>query len=112
MALELSRQRMRQHALDQFKHIRTCVLARELCLLIRTSRVTFNTEDVHHCCNFISNLCKEAGCEEPSDLCAKAAETVTESEETYLTLCEESCKRCGESRQPKRPKPERTGYVA
>ena len=57
-------------------------------------------------------LCKEAGCVEPSGLCSKAAEAVMESEENYLTLCEESCKRCGESKQPRRPKPERTVYVA
>jgi hypothetical protein len=113
MALELTRQRMRAQVLDRFKFIRTCVLARELCLLVRSNRVAFNKEDIQECCSFISKLCKEAGCEEPSGLCAKAAEAIMESEEAYLNFCEQSCKKCGESRQPSRPKtPERNVYVA
>jgi hypothetical protein len=112
MALKLSRQRARKRVLEQFKHIRTCVLARELCLLVRTNRAVLNKKDVRDCCSFISKLCREAGCKEPSDLCAKAAETVMESEETYLKLCEQSCKKCSESRRPGRPPPERTVYVA
>lgn len=115
MTLELSRERMRKQVIDQFKFIRTCVLARELCLLVRTNRVTFNKEDVLECCGFISKLCKEAGCGEASDLCAKAAEAVMGSEETYLDLCGQSCKKCGEARRPSRPgipQPERTVYVA
>lgn len=115
MALELSRERMRKQVLDRFKHVRTCVLARELCLLVRTNRVALNKEDVSECCSFISKLCKEAGCEEASDLCAKAAEAVMGSEETYLKLCAQSCKKCGEARRPSRPRrsePERRVYVA
>jgi len=106
--LELSRQRMRKRTLNQFKHIRTCILARELCLLVRTNRVVFNAKDAHECCAFVSKLCKEAGCEEPGDLCGKAAEAVLTSEEKYLQLCEQSSMKCGESR---RPAPERTAYV-
>ena len=115
MALELSRERMRKQVLDHFKYIRTCVLARKLCLLVRTNRVTFNIEDVRECCGFISKLCEGAGCEEASDLCAKAAEAVMESEETYLDLCVQSCKKCGEAgrpSRPRRPEPERRVYVA
>jgi len=115
MTLELSRERMRKQVLDRFKFIKTCVLARELCLLVRTNRVTFNKEDVHECCGFISKLCEEAGCEDASDLCAKAAEAIMKSEETYLDLCGQSCKKCGEARRPSRPmgpQPERTVYVA
>ena len=107
--MELSRQRMREHTLDQFKHIRTCILARELCLLVRTNRVAFNAEDAREHCAFIAKLCDEAGCKEQSDLCSKAAEAVLTSEEKYLELCEQSCMKCGESR---RPAPERTTYVA
>ena len=107
--MELSRQRTREHALNQFKHIRTCILARELCLLVRTNRVAFNVEDAHECCGFVAKLCKEAGCEEPADLCGKAAESVLASEEKYLELCSQSCMKCGESR---RPAPKRTMYVA
>ena len=112
MALELSRQRMRTQALDRFKFVKTCVLARELCLLVRTNRVAFNKEDVQECCGLISKLCREAGCEEPSEICAKASEAVTESEESYLNFCEQSCQKCGESRRPVRAKPERNVYVA
>jgi hypothetical protein len=110
--LELSRERARKQALDQFKNTRTCALALELCLLIRTHRAVLEKEDVHECCSFISNLCKEAGCMEASELCAKAAETVLGSEKSYLELCEHSLKKCSESRQPRRQSPERATYVA
>jgi len=110
MTLELSRQKMRERALDQFKHLRTCVLARELCLLVRANRVTFDVKDAHSCCAFVAKLCREAGCEEPSELCSKAAEAVLTSEERYLELCEQSCKKCSESRQPREPQRVETGY--
>ncbi|MDH5391248.1 MAG: hypothetical protein OEX10_08875 [Candidatus Bathyarchaeota archaeon] len=110
MALELSRQRVRERALDRFKQLRTCVLARELCLLVRSNRVTFNLKDVEDCCVFIAKLCGEAGCEEPSELCSKAAESVLKSEERYLELCEQSCKKCSESRRPRKPSRMETRY--
>jgi hypothetical protein len=113
MTLEITRQKMRERTLDQFKHIRTCVLARELCMLVRANRVALTKEDVHECCSFIAKLCKEAGCDEPSELCSKAAEAVLGSEEEYLKLCAQSCRKCSESRQPKREGPERQAhYVA
>ena len=115
MTMELSRQRAQKLVLDRFKHVRTCVLARELCLLVRTNRVALNKEDARYCCSFISKLCDEAGCKEASDLCAKAVEVVMKNEEEYLNLCAESCKKCGELRRPRRPRrptPERTVYVA
>jgi len=113
MTLELSRQKMREQALDRFKHLRTCVLARELCLLVRANRVTFDVKDAHDSCAFIAELCREAGCEEPSALCSKAAEAVLKSEEKYLELCEQSCGKCSESRLPKRPqRAENAYYVA
>jgi hypothetical protein len=65
-------------------YIRTCVLARELCLIIRTHRGVLEKQDVNNWCGFISGLCKKAGCEEAGALCAKAAEAVLESEEKYL----------------------------
>jgi len=102
---------MRDEVLRRFKHIRTCVLARELCLLVRTNRVALNPEDVRECCLFISKLCEEAGCKEPSDLCRKAAEAVLTDEEKYLELCQQSCMKCGESRRPRREAARRT-YVA
>ena len=69
-------------------------------------------EDVRDFCGFISKLCEEVGCGEASELCKKAAEAVMESEERYLELCEQSCKKCGESRQPRTPTTERSVYVA
>ena len=110
--LELSRRKMRESALDRFKHIRTCVLARELCLLVRTNRMSFDVRDAHDCCSFVAGLCREAGCQEPSDLCSKAAEAVLTSEEKYLELCSQSCMKCGESRRPVPRAPKRTMYVA
>ncbi|MCW3978034.1 MAG: hypothetical protein NWE77_08885 [Candidatus Bathyarchaeota archaeon] len=113
--MEITRQMMREQMLQKFKHIRTCVLARELCLLIRSNRVALDPKDVHECCAFIAKLCKEAGCTDPSELCQKAAEEVPTSEKEYLGLCMQSCHKCGESRRPSRksrPIPERTPYVA
>ena len=113
MTLEITRQKMREHTLDRFKHIRTCVLARELCMLVRANRVALTKEDAHQCCSFIAKLCKEAGCDEPSELCSKAAEAVLGSEEEYLKLCEQSMRKCSESRRPRRVGPERqVHYVA
>jgi hypothetical protein len=98
--MELSRQKMREQILSRFKFIKTCILARELCLLVRTNRATLNSKDVHECCSFVAELCREAGCEEPSALCSKAAEAVLTSEKEYLEICGQSCIKCGESRQP------------
>ena len=111
--LELSRKKMRENTLGRFKFIKTCVLARELCLLVRTNRVVFNVKDAHNCCAYIATLCREAGCKEPSDLCSKAAEAVLASEERYLEICGQSCLKCGESRRPVATrKPNRNTYVA
>jgi hypothetical protein len=110
--LELSRERARKQVLDLFKHTRTCGLALELCLLVRTHRAALEKQDVHDCCNLVSELCEETGCQEASKLCAKAAEAVVESEKTYLELCEQSQRKCSESRQPKKRSPERATYVS
>ncbi len=107
--MEVTRRKLREEVLKRFKYIRTCVLARELCLLIRSNRAVLDPKDVHECCLFISNLCKEAGCVEPSELCRKAAEAVLTDEEKYLELCKQSCMKCGEAR---RPIPKRQTYVA
>ncbi len=109
--MELSRKRVREKTLDKFKYIRTCVLARELCLLVRTNRVAFNPEDAQQCCSFVSKLCKEAGCVEQSGLCSQAAEAVGKDEEQYLDLCRQSCSKCGEARRPT-TKRKKTSYVA
>jgi len=110
--MELSRQQLREQALSRFKYIKTCILARELCLLVRTNRVAFNLKDASECCNFISQLCKEAGCAEQSELCGKASEAVLISEEKYLDLCQQSCMKCGESRRPPQAQKKPTNYVA
>jgi len=110
--LKISLEKARRQVLDQFKYVKTCVLARELCLMIRSHRAVLEKQDVHNCCSFISKLCKEAGCTEAGELCAKAAEAVLGSEEEYLELCEQSCKKCSESRLPKRLPSDRAVYVA
>lgn len=110
--MELSRQQLREQALSRFKYIKTCILARELCLLVRTNRVAFNVKDASDCCNYIAQLCKEAGCEEQSALCSQAAEAVLLSEEKYLDLCKQSCMKCGESRAPAHIKKKPGNYVA
>jgi len=110
--MELSRKQLREQAISRFKYIKTCVLARELCLLVRTNRVAFNFKDAHECCSFISQLCREAGCTEQSDLCGKAAEAVLDSEEKYLELCQQSCMKCGEERRPAQVQKKPTNYVA
>jgi len=108
--LELSRQMLREKTLSRFNYVRTCVLARELCLLVRTNRVAFSTDDVKQCCGLISKLCSEAGCTEQSELCRQAAEVVKKDEEKYLEFCQQSCTKCGESREPLQKK--KTSYVA
>lgn len=109
--MEMTRQEMRQHALDQFTYVRTCVLARELCLLVRSSRVALDVEDVRECCLFISDLCREACCKEASDLCAEAAEAVLKDEKRHLELCEQSCTLCHEGRFPAETRAERAPYI-
>jgi hypothetical protein len=110
--LELSRQQVRKNALSRFKYLRTCMLARELCFLVRDNRAVLEKTDVRSCCTFISKLCNEFGCKEQSILCAKAAEAVIGNEETYLNLCDQSCRKCSESRKPRKPSPPEPVYVA
>ena len=99
--LELSKKRMREEVLERIKYMKTCVLAREICLLVRTNRAVLEPKDVQEVCAYISKLCKDEGCEEQSELCRKAAEYVGSSEEAkYLELCAQSCMKCGEARQP------------
>jgi len=83
--LEVSRKKMRQEVLERIKYVKTCVMARELCLLVRTNRAVLEPKDVQDVCRHISSLCKEEGCVEPSELCQKAAAAVgSRDEEKYL----------------------------
>jgi len=108
--LEISRKKLRDEVLARIKYVKTCVLARELCLLVRTNRAVLDPKDVRDICLHISSLCKEEGCEEPSEICRKAAEAVgSGDEEKYLELCAQSCMKCGEAR---RPAPKKATYVA
>jgi hypothetical protein len=108
-SLEVSRQKLREQTLSRFKYVRTCVLARELCLLVRSNRVALEKEDVKQSCLFISNLCKESGCQEQSELCKKAIEALNNDEEKYLETCQQSCLKCGEAKNPANKK---NTYVA
>lgn len=108
--MEISRKKLREEVLNRIKYIKTCVLARELCLLVRTNRAVLEPKDVRDICLYISSLCKEEGCEEPSEICKKAVEAINSGdEEKYLELCAQSCMKCGESR---RPTPKKATYVA
>jgi len=108
--LEISRNKLREEVLERVKYVQTCVLAREICLLVRTNRAVLDPKDVNEVCLSISKLCKERGCQEASELCSKAAEAVGSKDEAkYLELCAQSCMKCGEAR---RPAPKKATYVA
>ena len=108
--MEISRKKLREEVLERIKYVRTCVLAREACLLVRTNRAVLEPKDVQEICLSISKLCKEEGCQEPSEMCRKAAESVgSGEEEKYLELCAQSCTKCGEARQPV---PKKATYVS
>ena len=108
--MEISRKKLRNEVLNRIKYIKTCVMARELCLLMRTNRAVLEPNDVRNVCLYISNLCREEGCSEPSDLCQKAADAIgSKDEKKYLELCAQSCVKCGEA---KRPTPKKEAYVA
>lgn len=109
--MEISRKNQRSQVLESIKFVKTCVMARELCLQVRTHRSVLEPGDVQEICSYISNLCKEQGCSEPSELCARAAAAVgSGDEEKYLDLCAQSCVKCGEAKRPQRPKND--AYVA
>ena len=91
--MEISRKNLRKEVLERIKYVKTCVMARELCSLVRTNRAVLEPKDVQEICQYISTLCKEEGC----------------SEEKYLDLCAQSCVKCGEA---KRPQPKKDAYVA
>jgi hypothetical protein len=113
--LEISRKKLRDEVLERVKYVRTCVLAREVCLLVRTNRAVLDHKDVRDICMSVSKLCKEEGCKEPSEICEKAAEAVgTVDEAKYLDLCAQSCLKCGESRKPRAAtaQPNQSTYVA
>ena len=99
--MEISRKKLREEVLDRVKYVKTCVMARELCLLVRTNRAVLEPKDVQEICRYVAGLCKEEGCTEPSQLCQKAASSIgSHDEEKYLELCAQSCMKCGEARRP------------
>ncbi len=108
--MEISRNNMRNEVLERIKYVKTCVMARELCLLVRSQRAVLEPQDVQEVCQYISSLCRENGCNEPSELCSKAANAISSADEAkYLDLCAQSCVKCGEAR---RPTPKKDAYVA
>jgi hypothetical protein len=108
--VEISRKKLREEVLARIKYVKTCVMARELCLLVRTNRAVLEPEDVREVCSYISCLCREEGCLEPSELCQKAGEAIdSKDEEKYLELCTQSCVKCGEA---KRPMQKKNAYVS
>jgi len=108
--VEISRKKLRAEVLKRIKYVKTCVMARELCLLVRSNRAVLEPQDVREICLYISNKCKEEGCDEPGDLCMRAANAInSKDEEKYLDLCAQSCIKCGEA---KRPAPKKNDYVS
>jgi hypothetical protein len=108
--LEISRKKLREEVLERIKYVKTCVMAREACLIVRSNRAVLEPKDVKDICTYISKLCKEQGCEEPSEICRRAAEAVGSADEAkYLELCAQSCQKCGEARQPA---PKKATYVS
>jgi hypothetical protein len=108
--VEISRKKLRDEVLKRIKYVKTCVMARELCLLVRSNRAVLEPEDVQEICGYIAKLCREEGCVEPSELCEKAAEAIgAKDEKRYLELCAKSCVKCGEA---KRPTSKKNEYVA
>jgi len=108
--VEISRKKLRDEVLRRIQFVKTCVMARELCMLVRTNRAVLEPRDVQEVCTYISNLCRKEGCLEPSELCQKAAEAIgAKDEEKYLELCAQSCVKCGEA---KRPMPKKNAYVS
>lgn len=108
--MEVSRKKLREEVLERVKYVKTCVMARELCLLVRTNRAVLEPKDVQDICKYISSLCREEGCNEPSALCQKAASALgSDDEEKYLELCAQSCVKCGEA---KRTTSKKDAYVA
>lgn len=108
--LEISRKNLRAEILERIKYVRACVLAREVCLLVRTNRAVLEPKDVEDICLSISKLCKEEKCDEASEMCKKAADAIGTGDETrYLEMCAQSCLKCGEARQPQ---PKKATYVA
>jgi hypothetical protein len=69
--VEISRRKLREEVLQRVKYIKTCVMARELCLLVRSNRAVLEPRDVKEVCSYVSSLCKEEGCAEPSELCQR-----------------------------------------
>ena len=109
--LEISKKKLREEVLERIKYVQTCVLAREICLLVRTNRAVLDPKDVSDICLQISNLCKECGCAEASEMCRKAADVVGSDEAKYLEQCAQSCMKCGEARRPT-PKTNSDKYVS
>jgi hypothetical protein len=110
--MEITRLKLRHRTVKQFKYIRTCILARELCLLVRTNRVALNPKDAHAMCTHVSILCRDAGCTEPSELCEKAANAALTNEQEYLKICNQSCLKCGQARRPPATQATKATYVA
>lgn len=109
--MEISQKKLRQEVLERIKYVQTCVLAREICLLVRTNRAVLDPKDVREICHSISKLCKECGCDEASEMCRKAGETVGDGDEAkYLEMCAQSCLKCGQARRPA-PKNDTDRYV-
>lgn len=108
-SMKLELQKARENTLKKLNIIRSCGLARNLCMVIRVHRAVLTVEDINKWCSFVSGLCKTVpNCTEQAELCRRAAEAVLKDEQKYLDICMESCKKCGQFR----PNNARSIYVA
>jgi len=51
--VEISRKKLRDEVLERIKYVKTCVMARELCLLVRTNRAVLEPKDVQEANSFL-----------------------------------------------------------
>lgn len=89
-------EKARKAAVDQFEHVMTCGLAKQLCMVVGRNLAVLNPEDVQSRCELISKLCGQHGCKRQSDLCMWASQTVLNDELKFSKLCKESRTKCNE----------------
>ena len=58
-SLEISRKNLRSEVLERIKYVKTCVMARELCLLVRTNRAILEPKTCKKSANTFQNYAKK-----------------------------------------------------
>ena len=108
--MEISRKNLRNEVLERIKFVRTCVMARELCVLVRTNRAVLEPEMCRKSVVTYRTSAKKKAAVNQATYATKAAKAIgSGDEEKYLDLCAQSCVKCGEA---KSPRPKNDPYVA